>query len=331
MFNILVTGGAGFIGSNFLNFISEKHIFNEIVNVDKLTYAGDTNNVASLQHLSNYHFYQYDINDSPAIYKILKQFNINLIINFAAETHVDNSIRTPNVFVDTNVLGTANLLSAAKTAWSEGDFNISDCRYLQVSTDEVYGSLDDGCCEKKFTENTPLDPHSPYSASKAGADMLVKSYYDTYGFPVLITRCSNNYGRYQNFEKLIPLVIKNAYLNKSIPVYGDGMNVRDWIYVEDHCNAVLEVLLHGRVGEVYNIGGNCEVHNIDIVKKILDYMQKPYTLISYVADRLGHDRRYAIDYTKINNELGWSPSKSFEEHLHRTIDWYVNRMSNSEL
>ena len=319
--SILITGGAGFIGSNFIDYFIKNYANYNIINLDKLTYAGNMNNLKDISENRYYQFFQGDINDKKLVSEILKNNDVDTVINFAAESHVDNSIANPNIFVETNVLGTANLLSCAKDFWQESNFE--NKLFVQISTDEVYGSLSEFDVEAKFTEETPLSPHSPYSASKAGADLLVQSYFDTYKFPTVITRCSNNYGPKQFPEKLIPLMIKNAIQNKKLPVYGDGKNVRDWIFVDDHCEAICRVLEDGKIGEVYNIGGNCEKQNIEIVKFILDYLEKPYSLIEYVEDRLGHDRRYAVDSSKMLNLLDWLPKNNFETCLKATIDWYL--------
>ena len=339
MKKILITGGAGFIGSNFIDFLLNKKQQNNnftvsesrklcaisdfsIINLDKLTYAGNLANLKDIDSASNYHFIKGDINDTALVSTIFKDFGIDTVVNFAAESHVDNSISNPNIFVETNVLGTANLLFCAKEFWQKENFE--NKLFVQISTDEVYGSLDENDA-KKFTEDTPLAPRSPYSASKAGADLLVQSYFETYQFPAIITRCSNNFGPKQHPEKLIPLMIINASQSKKLPVYGDGRNVRDWIFVDDHCSAIATVIASGKIGEVYNIGANCEKQNLEIVKFILDYLGKPYSLIEYVADRLGHDRRYAVDSTKIINSLGWHPQNNFEFHLKNTIDWYLEK------
>jgi dTDP-glucose 4,6-dehydratase len=297
-----------------------------IVNLDNLTYAGNIHNLDTVKQFSNYYFYKGNIIDERIVCKILKKYNISIIINFAAESHVDNSILATKIFTQTNVLGTANLLACAKEFWQKDNFR--DKLFIQISTDEVYGSLNEQDSKTKFTENTPLAPHSPYSASKAGADLLVQSYYDTYKFPAIITRCSNNYGPKQYPEKLIPLMLKNALQNKKLPVYGDGKNIRDWIFVKDHCDAITKIIEGGKIGEVYNIGANCEKQNIEIVKLILDYLEKPYSLIEYVDDRLGHDRRYAIDSSKITNSLGWNPRDIFDVNIKNTIDWYINNNSH---
>jgi dTDP-glucose 4,6-dehydratase len=322
----LVTGGAGFIGSNFIHYMLEKHENIKIINYDKLTYAGNLENLTSVLNNPNYTFIHGDICDSDKLSDVFKKYNIDYVVNFAAESHVDRSIRNPEIFVTTNVLGTVILLNTAKHFWAEGDGFKAGKRYLQISTDEVYGSLGkDGY----FTESTPLDSHSPYSSSKASADLMVKSYYDTYKMPVNITRCSNNYGPYQFPEKLIPLVINNCLNGRDIPVYGDGLNIRDWLYVEDHCRAIDMVLNDGRIGQVYNIGGHNERTNIHIVKTIISYIHDNVdssvdeNLIKYVEDRKGHDRRYGIDPLKIKDELGWYPETKFEDGIIKTVRWYL--------
>lgn len=309
MKKILVTGGAGFIGSNFIEYMLDRYAELKITNLDLLTYAGNLENLTEVTKNPNYSFIQGDIADAQLVERIMQ--GVDLVVNFAAESHVDKSITNPALFIKTNVLGTQVLLDAAKKH--------GVVRFLQVSTDEVYGSLGP---TGYFTENTPIAPNSPYSASKAGADLLVRAYHETYGLPVLITRCSNNYGPKQYPEKLIPLFIKLALTDDTLPVYGDGLNIRDWLHVEDHCRAIDAVLNKGRIGEVYNIGGNNEKSNIEIAKLILKELGKPETLISYVQDRLGHDRRYAIDPSKIQRELGWSPQYTFEQGIKETIQWY---------
>ncbi len=324
---LLVTGGAGFIGSNFVIHMVRKYPQYQIINLDKLTYAGNLENLQAVENAPNYQFIQADICDRTAVEAVFGNHSLDYVINFAAETHVDRSIVDPEIFVKTNVLGTSNLLNLAQKYWSDGQNGAASKRkFLQVSTDEVYGSLG---ATGFFLESTPLDPHSPYSASKAGADLLVKSYYDTYQLPVNITRCSNNYGPFQFPEKLIPLIINNALNKKTLPVYGDGLNVRDWLYVADHCQAIDLVLHQGRLGEVYNIGGHNERTNIAIVKTIIQYLHDNVDptisedLIQYVADRKGHDRRYGIDPTKIQAELGWYPETDFETGIVATIRWYL--------
>lgn len=309
---VLVTGGAGFIGSNFVRYMVKKYPEYQIVNLDLLTYAGNLENLKEIENKPNYKFVKGDIADHEFINEFFAEEKFDYVINFAAESHVDRSITEPGIFVRTNVQGTQVLLDAAK--------NIGVKKYLQVSTDEVYGTLGE---TGYFTEETQLAPNSPYSASKAGADLLVRAYHETYGMPVNITRCSNNYGPFHFPEKLIPLMIINALHDKDLPVYGDGLNVRDWLYVEDHCEAIDTVLHKGVVGEVYNIGGNNEHTNIEIVKTILKHLGKPESLIKFVKDRPGHDRRYAIDATKIRTELGWEPKHTFETGIKETIDWYL--------
>lgn len=311
MVKILITGGAGFIGSNFVRYMLNKYSNYEIVNLDALTYCGNLENLKEMEDYFNYKFVKGDITDKELVYKISS--DVDYIINFAAETHVDRSIEDPEIFIKSNILGTQVLLDAAK------EYSIT--KYLQISTDEVYGSLGDS---GYFSEDTPLAPNSPYSASKAGADLMVRAYNKTFNLPVNITRCSNNYGPYQFPEKLIPLMISNALEDKPLPVYGDGMNVRDWLHVYDHCSAVDMVLHEGKVGEIYNIGGNNEKTNIEIVKLILKNLGKDESLIRYVKDRPGHDRRYAIDSTKIQEELGWEPEYTFEDGISETIKWYLD-------
>jgi len=333
----LVTGGAGFIGSNYILYLLEKYQGEvKIINVDSLTYAGNLENLKAVEALENYEFLKVDICDKEAVVKIFDTHEIDRVIHFAAESHVDRSIRNPEVFVNTNVLGTLNLLNAAKHAWETKEGYLPDKKYLQVSTDEVYGSLEGE--EGYFYENTPLDPHSPYSASKASADFLVKSYVDTYQFPANITRCSNNYGPYQFPEKLIPLIINNALAGKNLPVYGTGKNVRDWLYVLDHAKAIDLVTEMGRVGEVYNIGGHNEKKNIEIVTMIIDTLLEilpqederrkniSHDLITYVEDRKGHDFRYAIAPDKIKAEMGWEPETPFHKGIKLTIEWYLNNL-----
>ena len=330
----LVTGGAGFIGSNFIHYIIDRYGDDiKVINVDKLTYAGNLENLKDVENRDNYTFIRADICDSDAIQAIFDENDINRVVHFAAESHVDRSIRNPDVFVKTNVLGTLTMLNAAKSAWEKEDGSYpEDHKFLHVSTDEVYGSLDeDG---GYFYETTPYDPHSPYSASKASSDFLVKSYMDTYGFPANITNCSNNYGPYQFPEKLIPLMINNALHGKNLPVYGDGKNVRDWLYVEDHCKGIDMVMEKGRLFQTYNIGGHNEKQNIEIIHIILDQLKSKLDdsdprkaavseeLITYVTDRKGHDRRYAIAPDKIKAEVGWYPETMFEEGIRKTIDWY---------
>lgn len=309
--NLLITGGCGFIGSNFIRYILNKYPSYNIINLDKLTYAGNRENLKEIEYDNRYGFVQGDICNSKLVDSIVHH-NIDAIINFAAESHVDRSIENSRIFVETNILGTQTLLDAALR------YKID--RYIQISTDEVYGSLGK---EGFFKESTPLSPNSPYSASKTSADLLTMSYYKTYGLPVLITRCSNNYGPYQYPEKLIPLFITNLLDNKKVPLYGDGLNVRDWIHVEDHCSAVDTVLHRGLVGEIYNIGGNCEKTNREITETILRKLDKSNNYIEYVEDRLGHDRRYAVDCCKLKNELIWAPKWDFNKGIEYTISWYM--------
>lgn len=313
MMNILVTGGAGFIGSNFVRYMLEKYKTYKIINIDNLTYAGNLENLKGIDGFLNYHFIKGDIINRQFIDSIAKKYEINVIINFAAESHVDRSIEEPEIFITTNILGTQTLLDVG--------FKNEIQKFIQISTDEVYGTLGK---YGYFTEDTPLAPNSPYSASKASADFLVRSYYETYGMNVNITRCSNNYGPYQFIEKLIPLMITNAIENKSLPVYGDGLNVRDWLHVYDHCSAIDIVLHKGLHGEVYNIGGHNERTNITIINKILNYLGKSNKLITYIEDRKGHDYRYAINPNKIMNELGWAPVYDLEVGLEETIEWYLD-------
>ena len=322
---ILVTGVAGFIGSNFVYYYLRKYKDRKIIGLDKLTYAGNLDNLSKLtqEEKKRFVFIKGDINDRKLLEEIYSKYEIDGIINFAAESHVDRSIHDPGIFVKTNVLGTQTLLHVFKEHYDERKKQ----KFLQISTDEVYGALGP---TGYFTEETPLDPHSPYSASKASSDLIVKAYHDTYGLNTNITRCSNNYGPYQFPEKLIPLMIHNALNHKELPVYGDGKHVRDWLYVEDHCKAIDLVFEKGKSGEVYNIGGHNEKENIEIVKLIINYLQEKTkdkeineSLIKHVKDRLGHDRRYAIDPTKIKNELGWEPETRFEDGIKKTIDWYL--------
>ncbi|MEH7253894.1 dTDP-glucose 4,6-dehydratase [Neobacillus niacini] len=310
---LLVTGGAGFIGSNFVRYMVNKYPEYKIVNLDLLTYAGNLENLKDIENALNYKFVRGDIADHEFINGLFKEEKFDYVLNFAAESHVDRSITDPGIFVQTNIQGTLALLDAAKT------FGVT--KYLQVSTDEVYGTLGE---TGLFTEETPLAANSPYSASKAGADLLVRAYHETFGLPVNITRCSNNYGPFHFPEKLIPLMIINALNEKELPIYGDGLNIRDWLHVEDHCQAIDLVLHKGRNGEVYNVGGNNERTNIEIVKTILKHLNKPESLMKFVTDRPGHDRRYAIDATKLRTELGWSPKYNFDTGIEQTINWYLN-------
>lgn len=309
---LLVTGGAGFIGSNFVLYMLKQHPNYQIINVDALTYAGNLENLKSVEGNPNHTFVKADITDAKAMDGLISQ-DVDVVVNFAAESHVDRSILEPDIFVKTNVLGTQVLLDAAKKHGVK--------KFVQVSTDEVYGTLGE---TGLFTEETPLAPNSPYSASKAGGDLLVRAYHETFGLPVNITRCSNNYGPYQFPEKLIPLMISRALGDEALPVYGDGLNIRDWLYVEDHCSAIDLVIHQGRNGEVYNIGGNNERTNLHIVRTILEQLGKPESLIKHVQDRPGHDRRYGIDPTKIMKELGWKPKHTFETGIKETIRWYLD-------
>lgn len=311
---LLVTGGAGFIGSCFVRHILKKYPEYKVINLDALTYAGNIENLDDLKDNPNYKFVHGNICDKKLVFELISQ--VDAVVNFAAESHVDRSITGPEIFIETNVKGTLNLLQACK--------EIGIKKYLQVSTDEVYGSLG---AQGYFYETTPLAPNSPYSASKASADMLVRAYFETYGLPVLTTRCSNNYGPYQYPEKLIPFFISQLLKGEKVPVYGDGLNVRDWLYVYDHCAAIDVVLHKGKIGEVYNIGGHNEKTNLEITKIILEAMGKDETSIKYVQDRLGHDKRYAIDNKKIQTELGWEPSLTFEEGIKLTIDWYLKNQN----
>lgn len=314
MTRILVTGGAGFIGSNFVIYMLEQYNDYEIINLDALTYCGNLENLRDIEENPHYNFVKGDIKDKYLVSDIFKD-GIDYVVNFAAESHVDRSIEDPEIFIKSNVLGTQILLDAARKYGVE--------KFIQISTDEVYGSLGES---GYFREDTPLAPNSPYSASKAASDLLVRAYNKTFDLPVNITRCSNNYGPYQFPEKLIPLMISNALEGKSLPVYGDGLNIRDWLHVYDHCQAIDMVLHRGRVGEVYNIGGNNEKTNIELVKLILKILEKPESLIKYVKDRPGHDRRYAIDSSKIQRELGWKPHYTFETGIFETIKWYLDNI-----
>ena len=325
MKNVLVTGGAGFIGSNFVHHMLKNHDYN-IINIDALTYAGKLDNLTDVENDPRYTFIKADIRDREALTGIFEKYDIDTVVNFAAESHVDRSITEPEIFLTTNVIGTQTLLDVAKRFWKvDPDDKYSreykdGVKYLQVSTDEVYGALGK---TGMFEETTPLSPNSPYSASKASADMVVRAYHETFGMPVNITRCSNNYGPYQFPEKLIPLMINNCKAEKPLPVYGDGMQIRDWLHVSDHCSAIDTVLHKGKIGEVYNIGGNNEKANIEIVKLIIKTLGKSEDLIEYVKDRPGHDRRYAIDNTKITTQLGWAPAYTFEQGISETIEWYL--------
>lgn len=311
MSKILVTGGAGFIGSNFVKYMLDKYSDYEIINLDALTYCGNLENLKDIEDMDNYTFVKGDIRDKELVDDLVSK--VDFVINFAAESHVDRSIEDPEIFIKSNVLGTQVLLNAAK--------NLGVEKYIQISTDEVYGTLGE---TGYFSETTPLQPNSPYSASKAGGDLITRAYFETFDLPVNITRCSNNYGPYQFPEKLIPLMISNALEDKKLPIYGDGKNIRDWLHVYDHCQAIDLVLHEGKLGEVYNIGGHNERQNIQIVKLILEALGKDESLIEFVADRLGHDRRYAIDADKIRNELGWEPKYTFETGIKETIQWYLD-------
>ena len=316
MKKILVTGGAGFIGANFVKYMVDKYPTYEVFNLDALTYAGNLKTCQEVEEKPNYHFIHGDISDRAFIFNLFEKERFEMVVNFAAESHVDRSIVDPEIFLKTNVIGTQVLMDAART------FGVS--RFHQVSTDEVYGDLPLDHPDLLFTEQTSLQASSPYSASKASADLLVLSYYRTFGLPVTISRCSNNYGPYQFPEKLIPLMISKALKNEPLPVYGDGKNVRDWLHVEDHCRAIDLILHRGRVGDVYNIGGRNERTNVDVVKTILGLLKKSESLITYIEDRPGHDLRYAIDATKIETELGWGPAYQFEAGMLQTVEWYLN-------
>jgi len=310
--NILVTGGAGFIGCNFIGYWMDRHLGDRVICVDKLTYAGRMENLGDVLSRRNFRFVKADICDSRAMKGLFREERPEIVVNFAAESHVDRSIEDPSVFLKSNILGTSVLMDCCRK---------SGARFHQVSTDEVYGDLplSEG---NPFTEESPIRPSSPYAASKASADFLALSYHRTYGLPVTITRCSNNYGPCQYPEKLIPLTISHALRDEEIPIYGDGKNVRDWIHVLDHCRAIEMVLMHGKIGEIYNVGGNSEISNVEIVRKILHVLGKPENLISYVKDRPGHDRRYAMDSGKIQNQLGWKAEIPFERGLRETVEWY---------
>lgn len=339
MYKVLVTGGSGFIGSNFVRLALKKLPDCRLVNLDKLTYAGNPRSLADVENDTRYRFVKGDICDGELVSRLFAEEQIDTVVHFAAESHVDRSIQGPAEFINTNILGTFTLLEAARKAWlsEEATLKSHARRFLHVSTDEVYGSLGE---TGLFTENTPFDPRSPYSASKASSDHLVSAYHHTYGLPTLVTNCSNNYGPFQFPEKLIPLIINNALSGKDLPVYGDGRNVRDWLFVVDHCEAILSVLAQGRVGETYNVGGNSEKQNIEVVRAICDLLDElapalaggssRQTLIRFVKDRAGHDRRYAIDASKIRNELGWEPSVTFEQGLRDTVCWYLENRPWSE-
>ncbi|MBR3640523.1 MAG: dTDP-glucose 4,6-dehydratase [Oscillibacter sp.] len=312
---IIVTGGAGFIGSNFIFYMRKAHPEERIVCLDKLTYAGNLSTLKSVMGEPNFRFVKLDICDREGVYRLFEEEKPDVVVNFAAESHVDRSIEDPSIFLQTNIIGTSVLMDACRK------YGIG--RYHQVSTDEVYGDLPLDRPDLFFTEETPIHTSSPYSSSKAGADLLVMAYHRTFGLPVTISRCSNNYGPYHFPEKLIPLMIANALADKPLPVYGEGINVRDWLYVEDHCKAIDLIIRKGRVGEVYNVGGHNEMRNIDIVKLICRELGKPESLITFVTDRKGHDMRYAIDPTKIHEELGWLPETKFEDGIRKTIKWYL--------
>ena len=317
--NIIVTGGAGFIGSNFVFHMLKAHPYYRIICLDKLTYAGNLSTLEPVMDNPNFRFVKADICDRQAVEKLFEEEKPDIVVNFAAESHVDRSIENPQIFLETNIIGTSVLMDACRK------YGIK--RYHQVSTDEVYGDLPLDRPDLFFTENTPIHTSSPYSSSKAGADLLVLAYHRTFGLPVTVSRCSNNYGPYQFPEKLIPLMIIRALHDESLPVYGDGLNVRDWLYVEDHCKAIDLIIHNGKVGEVYNVGGHNEMANIDIVKLILKQLGKPESLITYITDRKGHDRRYAIDPTKIHNDLGWLPETKFADGIVKTINWYLENES----
>jgi dTDP-glucose 4,6-dehydratase len=313
---IIVTGGAGFIGSNFIFYMQKEHPEDMIICLDKLTYAGNFKTLEPVLSNPRFRFRQVDICDREAVFHIFEEYHPDMVVNFAAESHVDRSIENPGIFLQTNIIGTSVLMDACR------EYGIT--RFHQVSTDEVYGDLPLDRPDMFFTEETPIHTSSPYSSSKAAADLLALAYHRTYGLPVTISRCSNNYGPYHFPEKLIPLMIINALNDKPLPVYGEGLNVRDWLYVEDHCKAIDLIIHHGRVGEVYNVGGHNEKQNIEIVRMICKELGKPESLITHVGDRKGHDMRYAIDPTKIHNELGWSPETKFEDGIKQTIQWYID-------
>jgi len=330
MRNILVTGGAGFIGSNYIKKTLRENKDINLVNLDNLTYAGNLENLKDVENYVNYSFVKGDINDYEVVEKLFRIYEFDIIINFAAESHVDRSIENPSKFLQTNIMGTHNLLEIAKNNWKLDPKNKysknfkSNKLFLQVSTDEVYGTLEDF---GYFNETTPIRPNSPYSASKASADLICRSYFETFGFPVIISRCSNNYGPYQFPEKLIPLVINNSLKGQKIPVYGEGLQIRDWIFVEDHVDALNLIIQKGVHGNIYNIGGNNEKKNIDLVLKILEILELNNDLIEFVKDRPGHDYRYAIDNTKITTELSWKPKYNFNEGINKTINWYIENQN----
>ncbi len=331
---LLVTGGCGFIGANFVRLVLEKFPHLRVVNLDKLTYAGNLKNLEGVEGNQQYRFVKGDICDRELVEQLFYDEQIDTVVHFAAESHVDRSITGPADFIQTNIVGTFSLLEAARKTWMNEKWKGSQATFLHVSTDEVYGSLGK---TGYFTETTPFDPRSPYSASKASSDHLVNAYFHTYGMPILITNCSNNYGQYQFPEKLIPLIFHNSMNAKPLPVYGDGKNIRDWLYVKDHCEAIVAVLEKGEVGNCYNIGGNNEKQNIEVVTLICDLLDKKLglpesgeprrSLITFVKDRLGHDRRYAIDATRIRQQIGWEPQVTFEEGIEKTIDWYLENQS----
>ncbi len=316
---ILVTGGAGFIGGNFIHYYMKEHPEDRVICIDKLTYAGNLSTLASVMNNPNFRFCKLDICDREGVFALFEEEKPDVVINFAAESHVDRSIEDPGIFLQTNIIGTSVMMDACR--------KFGNVRYHQVSTDEVYGDLPLDRPDLFFTEETPIHTSSPYSSSKAGADLLVLAYLRTYGLPVTISRCSNNYGPYHFPEKLIPLMIANCLNDKPLPVYGQGLNVRDWLYVEDHCKAIDLIVRKGRIGEVYNVGGHNEMRNIDIVKLIVHELGKSEDLITYVTDRKGHDMRYAIDPTKIHNELGWLPETKFQDGIKKTIKWYLENRS----
>ena len=315
MSTIIVTGGAGFIGGNFIHYYLKSHLEDRVICIDKLTYAGNLSTLAPVMDNPNFRFAKLDICDRDGVFKLFEEEKPDIVINFAAESHVDRSIEDPGIFLQTNIIGTSVMMDACRA--------FGNVRFHQVSTDEVYGDLPLDRPDLFFTEDTPIHTSSPYSSSKAGADLLVLAYHRTYGLPVTISRCSNNYGPYHFPEKLIPLMIANCLNDKPLPVYGEGLNVRDWLYVEDHCKAIDLIVHNGRIGEVYNVGGHNEMRNIDIVKLIIKELGKDESLITYVTDRKGHDLRYAIDPTKIHTELGWLPETKFEDGIKKTIKWYL--------
>lgn len=327
---VLVTGGCGFIGANFIRLLNAQYPHWRVINLDKLTYAGNLNNLIGIEESENYHFIKGDISDNELVDRIFQQEKIDTVVHFAAESHVDRSITRPADFIQTNIIGTFTLLEGARKNWFIEQWSGSDPIFLHVSTDEVYGSLGESGL---FSEESAYDPRSPYSASKASSDHLVNAYFHTYGLPVMITNCSNNYGPYQFPEKLIPLIVHNCLEGRELPVYGDGKNIRDWLYVEDHCEAIAAVLQQGIIGSCYNIGGNNEKENIEVVYTVCDLIDERWgmlssgenrrSLIKFVADRPGHDRRYAIDATKIRNKLNWTPRFSFKEGIKRTVEWYL--------